>query len=222
MEPRPEMQRFLVLLVFSWMMNFFVFEPLLLALHLVVGEPTLGDTWMHSESAVCVLSKRTLMAYREQTNWWHPRTLWISYGSSSWSRSDLYHGFAVLNSDRDSKELPDICKAFSIACVEWSDWLEMQGLKALDLMPLQEQFERVWPRLVAKAYAYLRREEMRHHQLCHLCSRSRRIGWTMLHVTHARLMCKSLEGLDIFSADDVGNWNYLESIKVCHMTRTYW
>lgn len=39
----PEMQRFLVLLVFSWMMNFFVFEPLLLALHLVVGEPTLGD-----------------------------------------------------------------------------------------------------------------------------------------------------------------------------------
>ena len=45
------MQRFLVLLVFSWMMNFFVFEPLLLALHLVVGEPTLGDTW-HSES-VC-------------------------------------------------------------------------------------------------------------------------------------------------------------------------
>eukprot|EP00435_Cladocopium_sp_Y103_P068480 s1255_g31.t1 len=39
----PEMQRFLVLLVFSWIMNFFVFEPLLLALHLVVGEPTLGD-----------------------------------------------------------------------------------------------------------------------------------------------------------------------------------
>jgi hypothetical protein len=38
----------------------------------------------------------------------------------------------------------------------------------------------------------------------------------------ARLMCKSLEGLDIFSADDVDNWNYLESIKVCHMTRTYW
>lgn len=35
-------------------------------------------------------------------------------------------------------------------------------------------------------------------------------------------MWKSLEGLDLFSADDVGNWNYLESIKVCHMTRTYW
>ena len=49
-KPRPEMQRFLVLLIFTWMVNFFVFEPLLLALHLVVGEPTLGDAWMHSES----------------------------------------------------------------------------------------------------------------------------------------------------------------------------
>ena len=39
----PEMQRFLVLLVLSWFMNYFIFEPMYLALHLLVGEPTLSD-----------------------------------------------------------------------------------------------------------------------------------------------------------------------------------
>lgn len=39
------MQRFLVLLVLSWFMNYFIFEPMYLALHLLVGEPTLSVAW---------------------------------------------------------------------------------------------------------------------------------------------------------------------------------
>ena len=39
------MQRFLVLLVLSWFMNYFIFEPVYLALHLLVGEPTLSVAW---------------------------------------------------------------------------------------------------------------------------------------------------------------------------------
>lgn len=45
----PEMQRYLLLLVLSWLMNFLIVEPLLLVLHLFVGEPAVADvagfTW---------------------------------------------------------------------------------------------------------------------------------------------------------------------------------
>ena len=47
---RPEMQRFLVLLLISWLMYYFITEPLLLVLHLLFGEPTLGDTWAPNRS----------------------------------------------------------------------------------------------------------------------------------------------------------------------------
>ena len=40
---RPEMQRYCVLLVISWLLNFILFEPLLLILHLFVGEPSVDE-----------------------------------------------------------------------------------------------------------------------------------------------------------------------------------
>ena len=44
--PRPELQRFLALLVISCLMNLFIFEPLSLILHLIIGEPTLSEAWI--------------------------------------------------------------------------------------------------------------------------------------------------------------------------------
>lgn len=40
------MQRYLLLLVLSWLMNFLIVEPLLLVLHLFVGEPAVADAWV--------------------------------------------------------------------------------------------------------------------------------------------------------------------------------
>lgn len=40
----PEMQRYIVLMLIAWFLQFFIFEPISLTLHLLIGEPSIDET----------------------------------------------------------------------------------------------------------------------------------------------------------------------------------
>ena len=44
------MQRYIVLLAISWLLNLVLFEPLMLILHLFVGEPSVDEPWAEMPS----------------------------------------------------------------------------------------------------------------------------------------------------------------------------
>ncbi|CAE7211489.1 unnamed protein product, partial [Symbiodinium pilosum] len=53
----PEMQRFIVLLMISWLWNLLFFEPLLLILHLFVGEPSVDEALAPILPILCLVRR---------------------------------------------------------------------------------------------------------------------------------------------------------------------